>query len=65
MDQNLVITRPDKGKATVILTKKQYVDKMMTILNDRSKFQSLGPVSESDQTAKIEQNLREYLKARG
>ena len=41
MDQNLVVARPDKGKATVILTKKQYVDKMMTILNDRSKFQSL------------------------
>ena len=61
-NQNLVITRPDKGRATVILTRQDYVDKMMAILRDQSKFLSLGPVSQFDRTAKIEQCLREYLK---
>ena len=41
-NQKLVITRPDKGRATVILTKDMYVEKMMKILNDKSKFLSLG-----------------------
>ena len=61
-NQKLVITRPDKGRATVILTKEMYVEKMMKILNAKSKFLSLGPVSRFDRTAKIEQNIRGYLK---
>ena len=61
-NQDLVITRPDKGRATVILTKDSYLEKMMEILNDRSKFLSLGPVSKFDQTVKTEQNLRRTLK---
>ena len=61
-NSDLVITRPDKGRATVILTKDDYIGKMLNILNDRSKFSPLGPVSQFDRTAKIEQNLRDFLK---
>ena len=61
-NHNLVVTKPDKGRATVILTKEDYVEKMMNILRDQSKFLRLGPVSDFDRTAKIEQRLREYLK---
>ena len=34
----------------------------MNILKDRSKFVCLGPVSEFDRTADVEQNIRAYLK---
>ena len=57
MNHDLVITRPDKGRATVLLTKTSYVEKMMIILRDERKFLSLGPVPEFDMTAKIEQKL--------
>ena len=62
MDHNLVITRPDKGRATVIMKKETYVQKMMVILGDAEKFLKLGPVSEFDRTVKIEEDLRSYLK---
>lgn len=32
------VIRPDKGKGVVIMNKKDYVEKMLNILNDRSKF---------------------------
>ena len=38
----IVITRPDKGKGTVILNKVDYVEKIDTILNDSTKFKKLG-----------------------
>ena len=41
-DKNIVITRPDKGNGVVILNKSDYVDKMHTILDDRSKFQKVS-----------------------
>ena len=61
MNDKLVITRPDKGRATVLMRKDAYVEKMMCILGDTNKFLTLGPVSQFDQTAKIEQKLRKYL----
>ena len=57
-----MITRPDKGKATVIMTRESYVGKKLTILNDTSKFQRLGPYQEFDRTLKIEQDLQKYVK---
>ena len=61
-NENLVITRPDKGRATAIITKEVYVEKMMDILNDQSKFIRLGPCERYDRTAKIEESLQAYLK---
>ena len=63
MNDKLVITRPDKGRATVLdlMRKDADVEKMMCILGDTNKFLTLGPVSQFDQTAKIEQKLRKYL----
>ena len=42
MNHELIITRPDKGRATVIMKKESYVEKMMAILGDKSKFLTLG-----------------------
>ena len=37
-DKSTIITKPDKGRGVVILDRSSYVEKMETILNDRSKF---------------------------
>jgi len=36
---NLVVTKPDKGNGVVLQDRQSYLDKMHTILDDRSKFQ--------------------------
>ena len=58
----IVITRPDKGKGVVILRRKDYIDKMTTILNDTSKFTRLGPCTSHDSTARIERSLQDMLR---
>ena len=61
-NKDLVISRPDKGSGVVLLNTKDYVDKMMTILKDTSKFKCLGPVEAFDRTRKVEEDLRDDLK---
>ena len=43
-DESLVICRPDKGLGIVILDKKDYVNKMHSILNDTSKFKKIEDI---------------------
>lgn len=62
-NDDIVICRPDKGRATVVLDKADYVEKMNTILRDETKFEMIGPVREHDRTFKIEEQLQDYLKA--
>ena len=47
-DENLVIIRPDKGRATVIMKREDYIRKMTDILGDGSKFLPLGPCDKHD-----------------
>ena len=37
-DDSIIITKPDKGRGTVIMNKKDYIMKIENILNDLSKF---------------------------
>ena len=37
-NDNIIITKPDKGSGVVLLNKSDYVDKMNEILDDQSKF---------------------------
>lgn len=37
-DKDIIITRPDKGRGTVILNKSEYISKVESILNDTTKF---------------------------
>ena len=53
-NNSIVITRTDKGSGVVILDYQCYVDKMMPILGDTSKFLRLGPVDSFDHTTSIE-----------
>ena len=60
--KDVVISRPDKGRAVVILNRNEYVTKMSVILGDTSKFISLGPVETTDNTVKAEKQLADSLK---
>ena len=42
MNEDIIITRPDKGKGTVILDKEDYIQKISIILDDNTKFENLG-----------------------
>ena len=60
-NHELVISRPDKGRATVVMNRKDYVSKMMSILIDTRKFKTLGPVETHDRTSTIETSLNKFL----
>ena len=60
-NENIVINKPDKGSGVVILNKNDFIDKMLGILDDPSKFEKLGPTSSNDNTANIESKLQKRL----
>ena len=37
-DKSIIVTRPDKGRGVVILDRSKYVEKMLSILADKTKF---------------------------
>ena len=53
-NKDLVITRPDKGNGVVILARKDYVEKMKPILDDRTKFDQIGDGDQHDKTLQQE-----------
>ena len=57
-NQQILITKPDKGFGVVILNKSDYIKKMSSILDDKTKFLSMGSVDLHDNTAKNEQKLK-------
>ena len=40
-DKSIFITRPDKGRGTVILDRSEYIEKVESILNDNTKFKEI------------------------
>ena len=60
-NDDIIVTKPDKGSGVVLFNKSDYVDKMNKILDDQSKFRRLGPVSSNDNTASIESRLQKRL----
>ena len=60
-DNNIVITKPDKGNGVVILNRADYTSKMKSILDDETKFKLLtsDPLKS---TLKQENKLRNFLK---
>ena len=40
-DQSIIITKPDKGNGVVLLNKTDYINKVLHILNDTSKFEPI------------------------
>ena len=60
-NNDIFITKPDKGSGVVILNKKDYINKMEVILHDKEKFAKLGDVETHDKTAKLERKLQKRL----
>ena len=60
-NEEILITKPDKGAGVVILSKKSYIEKMMAILSDKTKFLDLGPAANNDNTARIESKIQRRL----
>ena len=60
-NDDIIITKLDKGSGVVLLNKSDYIDKINEILDDQSKFKRLGPVSSNDNTASIESRLQKRL----
>ena len=60
-DTTITITRPDKGRGTVVLDKKEYLEEMEKILSDTTKFK---PISEDAFTVitKVEDRLQRFLR---
>ena len=59
--KSIVITRSDKGSGVVILDYQCYVDKMMSILGNTSKFVRLGLVDNFDHTTSVEAKFQRRL----
>ena len=60
-NENIHVTKPDKGSGVVIINKSDYISKMIFILQDNSKFENFGLSSEFDNTAKIEAHIQRRL----
>ena len=58
---DIIITRPDKGKGTVILNRDEYKQKVENILSDESKFRNIG---DPDFTTifRMEDKINRFLK---
>ena len=60
-DDNIIITRPDKGKGVVIVDKDNYIERMKTILGDFTKFRILK-TNISAHILKLEDKLNRLLR---
>ena len=62
-NQQILVTRPDKGTCTVVLDRSSYYRRIENeILSDTTKFVDLGPKNIVPFTKKIENPIRERLK---
>ena len=61
-DNNLIISKPDKGAGVVLLDHDDYVNKMSLILNDSTKLIELGPVETCVHTTSIEVKFQKQQK---
>lgn len=63
-DKSIIITKPDKGRGTVIMNKDDYLEKVKHILSDTSKFKVIN-VNPFHYITKLEDKLarlRQLLK---
>ena len=60
-NEQILITKPDKGSGVVILNKSDYIQKMGNSLDDRTKLFNMGSVDRHDNMGKTEQKLQNRL----
>ena len=57
-NKNIIITKPDKGNAIIILDRKLYTNAIQEIISDNSKFEKL----DEDPALKFEATLQRFLR---
>jgi len=60
-DEHIVITKPDKGRGIVLLSRTDYINKLSSILSDSSKFQLLN-VNLATHLLKLEDKLNRIIR---
>ena len=60
-NNSIIISRPDKGGGIVILDRSDYINRMMTILSDNTKFVKRGAVDKYDRTEGLVRKIRKEL----
>ena len=61
-NKSIIITRPDKGRGKVIMNRSDYVQKMNTILDDRSTFTQINHNPAIENETKLRNILLEFKK---
>ena len=61
-NKDLIISKPDKGSGIIILDRKDYVEKMLSILSDETKFRLAGNQDIYKISRTIETRVRNYLR---
>ena len=61
-DDSIIICRPDKGNGVVILNKDDYLNKMSTILNDRTKFRRVSTTNPLLHTLRVEDKINYQIR---
>ena len=56
-NENIHVTKPEKGFGVVIMNKSDYISKIYFILKGSSEFENLGPSSENVNTEKIDAHI--------
>ena len=59
-NDDILISRPDKGTGIVLMNRKDYIDKMNALLSDTTKFKKMD--MEKDKTAQIEKSLTRLIR---
>ena len=57
-NENIVITKPDKGSGVVILNKNDFIDKMLEILDDPSNSKNLDQPQATTTLLILNQNFK-------
>ena len=60
-NKNIVVTKPDKGNGVVLIDRSDYVNKMLSILNDSTKFEKIEEPSRYKLIFRIEDRINRFL----
>ena len=60
-NKNIIITRPDKGNGVVLLDRFDYVNKMLNVLSDHTKFEKVDCPNRYKLIYKIEDRINRFL----
>ena len=61
-DNNLIVTKPEKGNGCVLMNKSEYLEKINDIISNSTKFKFLGEVKQLDNIDIAKSKIFKFLK---